>query len=183
MLPRLLERLYWSFGALAALFLLAIFAIMMVMSLGRFQFARIDIPAGDDIVAWCMVSLSFLGLAHTFRSGEMIRVGLLLDVLPAAARRWLELLVLTLATLLIGFFAWHAVHFTYHSWLFNDLAQGVLPVPLWIPQLGMALGLGVFALALAQEWLHVLRGGAPRYEKPKPKTAQEVIERAMETGV
>ena len=30
--------------------------------------------------------------------------------------------------------------FTYDSYRFNDMAQGVLAVPLWIPQLGYAGG-------------------------------------------
>ena len=28
-----------------------------------------------------------------------------------------------------------------------------------------------------------LRGFAPRYELPKPKTAEEIVERAMQSGV
>ena len=27
------------------------------------------------------------------------------------------------------------------------------------------------------------RGGEPRYEKPKPQTAEEVVERAIQSGV
>ena len=52
---------------------------MMVMSVGR-QFA-LNIPAGDDFASWCMAAMAFLGLAHTFKRGEMIRVGLLLELL------------------------------------------------------------------------------------------------------
>jgi hypothetical protein len=33
------------------------------------------------------------------------------------------------------------------------------------------------------ELLHVLRGYPPRYELPKPQSAEEVIERAMQSGV
>ena len=50
---------------------------MMVLSAGRPL--GINLPAGDDFVSWCMAAMAFLGLAHTFRSGEMIRVGLLID--------------------------------------------------------------------------------------------------------
>jgi hypothetical protein len=28
-----------------------------------------------------------------------------------------------------------------------------------------------------------VRGNLPRYEKPKPKTAEEVVERAVQSGV
>jgi hypothetical protein len=33
------------------------------------------------------------------------------------------------------------------------------------------------------ELVHVLRGHPPRYEKPKPETAEEVVERAMQSGI
>ena len=77
MIRTFLDRLYLYSGYLAGLFLIAIFVLMMVLSAGRPL--GINIPAGDDFIAWCMAATAFLGLAHTFRHGEMIRVGLLID--------------------------------------------------------------------------------------------------------
>src|SRR4051812_9031223 len=72
-----LDRLYLFSGYLAGLFLIAIFVLMMLLSGGRPL--GINIPAGDDFISWCMAATAFLGLAHTFKHGEMIRVGLLID--------------------------------------------------------------------------------------------------------
>ena len=58
---------------------------------------------------------------------------------------------------------------TCHSWRFNDMSQGVIAVPLWIPQLGYAAGLVILLIAFVDELIHVLRGNPPRYEKPKPQ--------------
>ena len=63
------------------------------------------------------------------------------------------------------------------------MAQGVLPIPLWIPQLGYVTGLVILAVAFLDEFVHVVRGGAPRYEKPPATTAEEVVERAIQSGV
>jgi TRAP-type C4-dicarboxylate transport system permease small subunit len=68
-----LDRLYLFAGFAAGGFMILIFVLMMVLSAGRPL--GVNVPAGDDLVAWSMVAMSFLGLAHTFRSGEMIRVG------------------------------------------------------------------------------------------------------------
>jgi hypothetical protein len=38
-------------------------------------------------------------------------------------------------------------------------------------------------IAFVDELIHVGRGGEPRYEKPKPKTAEEAIEQAIQSGV
>jgi TRAP-type C4-dicarboxylate transport system permease small subunit len=176
-----LDRLYLVSGWLAGFFLIAIFILMMVLSAGRPL--GLNVPAGDDIVSWCMVAMAFLGLAHTFRSGELIRVGLLIENLSARTRHPVEVAALLVGCGFVGFFAWHAVRMTYDSWRFNDMAQGVLAVPLWIPQLGYAGGLVILFVAFVDELVHVLRGNVPRYEKPPPTTAEEVVERAVQSGV
>ena len=154
---------------------------MMLLSAGRP--VGFNIPAGDDLVSWCMVATSFLGLAHTFRHGEMIRVGLLIDRLEGRVRHWFEIGSLLIGGFFVGFFAWYAVGLTYDSWRFNDIAQGVLPVPLWIPQLGYCGGLVILFIAFVDEFIHVIRGNIPRYEKPKPQTAEEVVEQAIQSAV
>jgi TRAP-type C4-dicarboxylate transport system permease small subunit len=181
MIRTFLDGLYRFAGYLAGAFLVVIFVLMMALSLGREVGA--NIPAGDDLASWSMAAMAFLGLAHTFRSGEMIRVGLLVDRLSGRTRRAFEIVSLVLGLGFIGFFAWHAVAFTYDSYRFNDMAQGVLAVPLWIPQLGYSGGLVILAIAFLDELVHVLRGGVPRYEKPPPKTAEELVERAIQSGV
>jgi TRAP-type C4-dicarboxylate transport system permease small subunit len=118
---------------------------MMALSLGRE--VGLNIPAGDDFASWCMAAMAFLGLAHTFKSGEMIRVGLLIDRFRGRTRRVFEIVSLVLGCGFVGFFAWHAVRLTYDSWRFNDMAQGVLAVPLWIPQLGYCTGLVILFMA------------------------------------
>ena len=54
MLRRLLDGMYLFAGYAAGAFLVLIFAIMMVMSVGR-QF-QLNIPAGDDFASWCMAA-------------------------------------------------------------------------------------------------------------------------------
>jgi TRAP-type C4-dicarboxylate transport system permease small subunit len=176
-----LDRLYLFAGFAAGAFLLAIFVLMMLLSAGRP--IGLNIPAGDDLVSWCMVATSFLGLAYTFRHGEMIRVGLLIDRLEGPVRHYVEIFALIVGTLSVGFFTWYAGWLTYDSWRFHDMAQGVLPVPLWIPQIGYSGGLLILFVAFVDELIHVLRGNIPRYEKPKPQTAEEVVEQAIQSGV
>ena len=98
-----LDRLYLYSGYLAGAFMVAIFVLMMVLSAGRP--IGLNIPAADDFVSWCMAAMAFLGLAHTFRNGEMIRVGLLIDKLPEKSRHWIELVCLVIGIGFIAFFA------------------------------------------------------------------------------
>lgn len=181
MLRRLLDALYLGAGWLAGLFMIAIFLMMMAMSLGR-EFG-INVKSGDDITAWCMASMAFLGLAHTFKSGEMIRVGLLTDRLRGRKKWVMEMFALIVAAIFSGYFAWHVVQMTITSWRINDMSTGVLVVPLWIPQLGFTAGLVILWIAIVDELFHVALGNTPRYERKPPATPDELIERAQSSGV
>jgi TRAP-type C4-dicarboxylate transport system permease small subunit len=178
---RALDLLYLGSGIAAGAFLVAIFAIMMAMSVGR-QFA-LNIPAGDDFASWCMAAMAFLGLAHTFKRGEMIRVGLLLERLHGRTKQVAEIVALAIATAFVLYFTRHALQMTYDSWRFNDVAQGVVAVPLWIPQLGFAGGLVILSIALIDEMVSVVGGKRPTYEKGSPdETPDEFIERISQGG-
>src|SRR5687768_4066069 len=181
MLRTILDALYLLAGYLAGLFLIVIFLLMMGLSIGRE--VGVNIPAGDDFVSWCMAAMAFLGLAHTFRSGEMIRVGLLIDRLEGRTKHVVEIAALIIGCGFVGFFAWSAVKMNYQSYLFGDMSQGVIAIRMWLPQLGYSSGLVILFIAFVDELVHVLSGGEPRYERPKPQTAEEVIERAIKSGV
>ena len=182
MLRTFLDRLYLFSGYLAGLFLIAIFVLMMLLSAGRP--IGLNVPAGDEIVSWCMAATAFLGLAHTFRSGEMIRVGLLIDRLgrPHAPRRRDRRARDRRG--FIGFFAWHAAWMTYDSWRFNDMAQGVFAMPLWIPQLGYSRRARHPARSRSSTSSCTCCAAFRRATKGQsPQTAEEVVERAMQSGV
>jgi TRAP-type C4-dicarboxylate transport system permease small subunit len=182
MIRRVLDALYLFSGYAAGFFLIVIFLLMMSLSLGRE--IGFNIPAGDDFASWCMAAMAFLGLAHTFKSGDMIRVGLVIDRFQGRTRWVFETFSLVLGLGFASFFAWHAVVMTWQSWQFNDVAGGVVAMPMWIPQLGYSGGLVILAIAFLDEFVNVvLRGRTPGYEKPPPQSDDEVVERAMQSGV
>lgn len=175
-----LDRLYLYAGYAAGVMLVMVFGIMMYMSVGR-QFG-LNIPAGDDFASWFMCAMSFLGLAHTFKKGEIIRVGILLEQLSGRKRWAVEVVALSIATAFTLYFTYYATAMTYDFWRFKDMAQGVVAVPLWIPQLGFCGGLIILAIALIDEMVHVLKGNKPTYEKEPPTTPDEFVERVASGG-
>jgi TRAP-type C4-dicarboxylate transport system permease small subunit len=175
-----LDRLYLYAGYAAGVFLVLIFGIMMFMSVGR-EFG-VNIPAGDDFASWCMAAMAFLGLAHTFKRGEIIRVGILVEKLTGKKRWAMEIFALGVSAAFLVFFSWYAVSMTYDSFRFGDMAQGVLAIPLWIPQLGYCGGLIILTIAVLDELVHVLKGNKPTYEKEPPATPDEFVERIAAGG-
>ena len=51
----------------------------------------------------------------------------------------------------------------YESFVFNAIAQGLLPMPMWIPQSTFALGAILLFVAVVDELVVVVRGGRPSY--------------------
>ena len=158
---RLLDALYALGAGLAALSLFAIFCVMMAQVTMREM--QLQLPAADDISAYLCVSTTFFALAATFKRGELIRVGMALDRLGPAARRWAELLVLALAAALVAYITAWTAQDMWFSWEIEEVAQGTVPIPLWIPKLAVPLGTGLLLIAILDELVIVLRGARPSY--------------------
>jgi TRAP-type C4-dicarboxylate transport system permease small subunit len=180
-LRRLLDGLYLMAGWLAGLSLIGIGVLMMLMSVGR-EFG-VNIRGGDEISAWLCASCAYLGLAYTFKTGDLVRVGLVIERLHGDRRRYTEIAILAVATLIAGYFAWYCLDLVWDSWRFRERAQGVISIPIWIPQLGLTVGAAIFFIALLDELLRVLAGNKPCYEREPPKTVDETIERLTQTGI
>src|SRR5688572_10028020 len=115
---------------------------MLAQALGRE--ARILIRGADDIVAWLTAACAFLALGYTFRHGELVRVGLWIDKLKPRARRIAEICALGLTALFGAYMLWAISRFVYESWKFKEVAQGMIPIPIWIPQTTLVVGTAIF---------------------------------------
>jgi TRAP-type C4-dicarboxylate transport system permease small subunit len=162
-LRRFLDRLYGASGALAAACLAGI-AVVMLAQAGMREFGLL-LRGADDIVGWLCAASAFLALGYTFRHGELVRVGLLIDRLPAAGRRRAETVVLGLAVLVAGFILWAAASFVLESWKFEEVAQGLIQIPIWIPQTSFVAGALIFFIAVLDEFVVLAAGGTPAYRR------------------
>ena len=159
---RFLDRLYAASGALAAACLASICVLMLAQAAGRE--VGLLIRGADDITAWLCAASAFFALGHTFRHGELVRVGLFIDRLGERKRRIAEIAALGVAALFVGYMAWAVTQFVYESWKFKEVAQGLIKVPIWIPQLTFAIGVIIFLVAVLDELVAVLRGFKPAYQ-------------------
>ncbi len=159
---RALDFLYDASGAFAALCLAGICVVMLGQALGRE--VGFLVRGADDITAWLCAAASFFALGHTFRKGELVRMGLCIDMLGPRARRWAELLALSITAVFVGYMTWAAVSFVYDSWKFNEVAQGLVKIPIWIPQLSFAFGVLILFIAVVDELIAVLQFRKPAYQ-------------------
>ena len=160
-LRRTLDGLYTAGGALASLCVLAILVLMVGASLGRSLDWRVSWI--NDVVSWLCAAAAFLGMAHSFRNGDFVRVTLLLEKATPRVRHGFEVVSLAVAAVAISYLGFWAVKFTYQSWEFNDIAGNMVAIPMWIPQMSFVVGAAIFVIAVIDECICVLRGGKPSY--------------------
>ena len=159
---RFLDRLYSASGALAALCLAAICVMMLAQAFGRE--AGILIRGAEDITAWLCAASAFLAVGHTFRHGELVRVGLWLDMMGTRMRWYAELFALGITAAFALYMMWAVIRFVYDSWQFDEVAQGLIRIPIWIPQLSFVLGMLIFLIAVLDELVVVLQKKKPAYQ-------------------
>jgi TRAP-type C4-dicarboxylate transport system permease small subunit len=167
-LRRSLDALYDGCAALAALFMIALLVMVLLSILGRQL--HFNVPGVDAYAGYMMAAAGFLALAHTLRRGEHIRVTLLIGRLSGPARRAFEIWSLFAATLLAVLFAFYSARLAWQSHRFHDVSTANDATPLWIPQLTMALGTLVFAIAFVDEFVAELRGR--RAEAPSDEASR-----------
>jgi TRAP-type C4-dicarboxylate transport system permease small subunit len=155
-LRRALDALYDGCAALAAIFMLALL-VMVLLSISGRQF-HFNVPGVDAYAGYMMAAAGFLALAHTLKKGEHIRVTLLIGRLQGTAKRALELWALFAASLLAVLFAFYSARLAWQSHRFHDISTANDATPLWIPQLTMALGTLVLAIAFVDEFVLEWRG-------------------------
>lgn len=153
---RALDALYDGAAWLAALAMLGLLA-MVLLSIASRQL-HFHVPGTDAYAGYLMASAGFLALAHTFKRGEHIRVTLLLARLRGTPRRVMEVWALAAGTALAGLAAWYSVRLSWQSHAFHDISTGSDATPLWIPQLGMAVGGVILFIAFVDELVLELRG-------------------------
>jgi TRAP-type C4-dicarboxylate transport system permease small subunit len=153
---KFLNALYDGAAALAALFMVLMLIMVLLSIVGReigFYVRGTDAYAG-----YFMAAAGFLALAHTLKKGEHIRVTLLIAKLKGMPQKALEIWSLFAASLLACVAAYYSGKLAWQSWKFHDISTGNDATPLWIPQLSMALGTLILAIAFIDEFVMELRG-------------------------
>jgi TRAP-type C4-dicarboxylate transport system permease small subunit len=156
MIRRTLDGLFDGAAVLAAVLLVGVLVMVLLSILGR-QF-NFHLPGTDAYAGYLMAGSGFLALAHTLKRGEHIRVTLLLGALSGGWKKALELWALGFASLLSGMFAFYSCKLAWQSNSFRDISTASDATPLWIPQIGMAAGAVILAIAFLDELVLELRG-------------------------
>lgn len=171
---RLLNSLYLLSGGFAAILIAAIVVVVFMQvclnvldKIAALLFGHaigMTIPSYSDFTGFFLAAASFSALAYTLRGGGHIRVTLFTGMLRAKTQRMLEYAVICICAIMAVFATYYMFNLVYESFVFNDLSSGMVAVPIWIPQLPVAIGLAILSIAFLDELVTMVRGNAPSYE-------------------
>jgi len=182
---KILESLYLLSGYVAAGLIAAIALIVTIqVSLNITDQIAIRItgtaigltvPSYSDFTGFFLAAASFLALAYTLREGGLIRVNLFLQRLSYKSRRILEFWSIGLAMSVSIYFTIYSFRLVHESYSFEDVSPGIIAVPIWIPQLAMAIGLLILSIAFIDEFVQIIRGKPTSYEGKGENLLLEII--------
>ena len=170
---KLLDRMYAASEVIAAGFIVGICLTVLI----QVAFNIIDkvavaiggeaiglvLPSYAEITGYFLASATFFALAGTFRQGVHIRVTLLIRHLSPPWHRLIEGWCCALGARRRHILRIWAANLVHESWQFGDLSPGIVPIPIWIPQLPMALGLACLTAAFADALHQIVSGSEPDY--------------------
>ncbi|MBN1005647.1 TRAP transporter small permease [Amphritea pacifica] len=158
----LLNKLYLASGYLSGLCIVLITLIITAQIVGRLL--GFIVPSAEDFSGYALAAATFFGLAYTFREGGHIRVTLVIQKWREGARYIQELLVLIVALLLVSFMSFYAIHMVWESYIFEEVSSGYVSVPIWMPQVPVAMGIVMLNIAILDDLIMQLTGKAPSYK-------------------
>lgn len=150
-----LHRLYRVSGLLSAASLVLICALIVAQIVARNLGSTVR--DAEEFAAWAMAAAGFFGLPYALHCGSHIRVSAVTRFVPEAMHHAMEVLASVIGLALAAYLAWYCTAFVLESYRFSELSQGLVPVPLWIPQLPMVVGSVLLAVAFGERLVCVLR--------------------------
>uniref|UniRef100_UPI003A8F476A TRAP transporter small permease n=1 Tax=Enterocloster clostridioformis TaxID=1531 RepID=UPI003A8F476A len=109
----------------------------------------------EEFCRFCWIWSVFLSRPYTIRMGNMLRVGVLLDMLPNAVRKTVNILVDIVTTACMGLLAYHSVAVVGGIQASGEASPAML-WPMWIVYSVMLIGFVLAVLrGLQQMYIHV----------------------------
>jgi len=169
---RFLNATYNAAGMLSAFLILAICLLIsaqiVLNGMGRLMPGVLPstIPSYADFAGFMLAGATFLAMAYTLRSGGHIRVNLVVQRLSPRVALVAEFLALTVASVFVGYALYFSGALVLESLHYGDVSNGIIPVPLWLPQSAMTFGLGLLLVALLHTLVDLITTGTSVLNTP-----------------
>lgn len=148
-----MDRLYTFAGAVAAICLCALLTIIVAQMVARWS--GISFPGSTAYAGYFMAASAFFAFAYALNADSHIRVSIFLNAL-GERRYWGELWCFIIGGAATCYLAYYACRLVYWSHKLNDISQERDALPLWIPQIPVALGSILLAICFIDNLVSLL---------------------------
>jgi TRAP-type C4-dicarboxylate transport system permease small subunit len=104
----------------------------------------------EEIAGYLLVALVFCSLAGGVRDGTFLRVDFLYVRLSERTRHMLDTIYAVLGAAFAGIWTWQLGRLVWSSYTREMVSTSVYPVPLWIPQVCMPIGVALLFIMLVR---------------------------------
>ncbi len=166
-LAKYLDRLADLMGYIAGCMVPVMVVLVAVEVFMRYVLHNPPMVA-DEFSAYLLVSLSYLGLAYTWRRGGHVRITILVSRLPVKVASWIRLLVLCLILAFMIGITKAGYDMVVYAKMIGLKSDTWLMFPLFWPQMTVFLGFLMLTLTLLMEIARVIvkiRAGKPVEDK------------------
>ena len=102
-----------------------------------------------EFVGYGLAAMTMLAASQTMRDGGLIRVNLLLQFASPGVRRMLDVFCLLCGMFVLGLAAYYVWIDMLRSFTRGYETDSLIPLPLWLPPLGLFIGMAAFLLNMA----------------------------------
>jgi len=162
-------------------FLLAtISCVMMAQIIARTFFNSMTWP--EEFCRYCYIWTVFLSLGYTIKKGNMLRVGILMDLLPQKLRKSIEIIanIMMLAVFII--LLRYAIIYTGKIRSSGQFSPA-MHLPMWIMYMATIIGFALAALRMVQEIISNFRNFNVKAETTLEATIKEAKQEVDATGI
>jgi TRAP-type C4-dicarboxylate transport system permease small subunit len=134
------------------------------------------VPSSEEIVTFLMVGMAFFGFVYAYAAGAHVRVDTLYRRFSPTIGRTVEIASHFGAALLCAVVAYNGAKLAGTAFEFNDLSDGLIPIPMWIPMSSVPLGFTLLAFAILRDGLQIMAGRNIRFAVSEKEEAISLAE-------
>jgi TRAP-type C4-dicarboxylate transport system permease small subunit len=141
------RRLSRAGAWVASALIIALVVLITVEIVGR-SFFDTSTMLADEYSGYFYLALVYLGLAYTFDQNGHIRIRLLTDRLTRKGRKWADIFAGILTAIMLFYALVYSWRFMRESYTMEMVSEGVSETPLYLTQIPIVVGLGLFVLSV-----------------------------------
>jgi len=165
--------------AILVVLLAAISCVMMAQIIARTFAASMSWP--EEFGRYCYIWTVFLSLGFTIKKGNMLKVGIVMDLLPLKLRKSIEIIVNILMLIIFAVLFRYSIIYTGKIKTIGQVSPA-MNIPMWMMYMATVVGFGLAVLRMIQQIIYNFKHFNEKAETTLEATLKEALEEVETTS-